>query len=126
MARVEIPVFVIGANDAAELDLIDEAVAFDATNDHYFLNPTGRVALLAILDEETDVTIKVIGVDDPYGRGASPAGDITYTPSTATGEFKTFVLGRYTAVMFNQVATRQTNVDVSGLTGTGYLIALAI
>jgi len=74
------------------------------------------------------VTVKVIGVDDPYGRGASPAGDLTYTLTTGDLERRPYVLGRYSPVMFNQsgASARRVHVDVSALTGTGKLVAVGI
>jgi len=71
-------------------------------------------------------TVKIIGVDDPYGRGASPDGDLTYT-LTATVETKAALLGRYSPAMFNQTSTPRTvNVDVTGVSGTGKLVAVSI
>jgi hypothetical protein len=74
------------------------------------------------------VTVKILGVDDPYGRGASPAGDVTYTLTTGNDERVPFVLSRFTPAMFNQSGanTRRVHVDVSALTGTGILVAVSI
>jgi len=73
------------------------------------------------------VTVTVIGVDDPYGRGASPDGDLAYTLTSSGVGTIPWLLGRYSPPMFNQSAVPRTvNVDVTALTGTGKLVALSI
>lgn len=71
------------------------------------------------------VTITIAGVDDPYGRGASPDGDLVLALSGPG----VYCLGRFSPAMFNQGGADQRKVYVNAASVTAatavHLVALS-
>lgn len=70
------------------------------------------------------VQMTIVGVDDPYGRGASPDGDLV---ETFTGR-GVYLLGRYSPSMFNQAgaSVRKVNVNAASVTGAAGIKLVAL
>lgn len=91
MARVQIPVIVVRANTVDEVDLYDEGVDMDDAGDgFYFLNPSGRTVLVALLSPASHAqgTLAVPTIPtatDTMTIGVAP-GNKTYT-FVATADF---------------------------------------